>query len=159
MDFSGNGGKFRYFYGLNFPGLPGEDLGNINLNQLLEYEYNLQKEAEDPISGDGNWYYRRSSDEMDGFESVRTRLQEIRDYFIETIRSTNPETGKEFITETAKPELLDAINTMLMRRVYDNLEKFSKPGITQIIKRSWYKDASDPNSEIEWHWSNRAIPN
>jgi hypothetical protein len=41
MDFSGNGGKFRYFYGLNFPGIPGEDLGNINLNQLLEYEYNL----------------------------------------------------------------------------------------------------------------------
>ena len=159
MDFSGNGGKFRYFYGLNFPGLPGEDLGNINLNQLLEYEYNLQKEAEDPISGDGNWYYRRSSDEMDGFESVRTRLQEIRDYFIETTRSTNPDTGKEFVTETAKPELLDAINAMLMRRVYDNLEKFSKPGITQIIKRSWYKDASNPNSEIEWHWSNRAIPN
>ena len=159
MDFSGNGGKFRYFYGLNFPGIPGEDLGNINLNQLLEYEYNLQKEAEDPISGDGNWYYRRSSDEMDGFESVRRRLQEIRDYFIETTRYVNPETGKETVIETATPELLDAINDMLMRRVYDNLEKFSKPGVTQIIKRSWYRDASNADSELEQHWSNRAIPN
>ena len=159
MDFSGNGGKFRYFYGLDFPGIPGEDLGNINLNQLLEYEYNLQKEAEDPISGDGNWYYRRSSGEMDGFESVRRRLQEIRDYFIETSRVVNPDTGKETVIEPATPELLDAINGMLMRRVYDNLEKFSKPGITQIIRRDWYKDAADPNSEVQWHWTNRSIPN
>lgn len=158
MDFSGNGGKFRYFYGLAFPGIPGEDLGNINLNQLLEYEYNLQKEAEDPISGDGNWYYRRSSGEMDGFESVRRRLQEIRDYFIETTKTVNPDTGKETVIETATPELLDAINSMLMRRVYDNMEKFSKPGITQIIRRDWYKDPVNPDSEIEWHWTNRAIP-
>ena len=159
MDFSGNGGKFRYFYGLAFPGIPGEDLGNINLNQLLEYEYNLQKEAEDPISGDGNWYYRRSSGEMDGFESVRRRLQEIRDYFIETTKTVNTDTGKETVIETATPELLDAINGMLMRRVYDNMEKFSKPGITQIIRRDWYKDPTNPDSEIEWHWTNRAIPN
>lgn len=158
MDFSGNGGKFRYFYGLNFPGIPGEDLGNINLNQLLEYEYNLQKEAEDPMSGDGNWFYRRSSGEMDGFESVRRRLKEIRDYFIQTTVSVNPKTKKETVIETATPELLDAINAMLMRRVYDNLEKFSNPGITQIIRRAPYRDASNPNSEIEYHWVNRAIP-
>lgn len=149
MDFSGNGGKFRYFYGLNFPGIPGEDVGNLNLNQLLEYEYNLQKEAEDPISGDGNWYYRTSSDDMDGFESVRRRLGEIRDYFVEDIN------GEDY----AKPELLDAINAMLMRRVYDNMDKFSRPGITQIIKHTWYKNAADENAEVEWHWSNRAIPN
>jgi len=27
-----------------------------------------------------------------------------------------------------------------------------------LIKRQSYKDASDPNSIEEWHWSNRAIP-
>lgn len=149
MDFSGNGGKFRYFYGLEFPGLPGEELNGLNLNQLLEYEYNMQKEAEDPTSGDGNWYYRRNSEQMDGFESVRTRLEQIRDYFIEDRNGI----------DTPRPQLFDAINSMLMRRVYDNMNKFSKPGITQIIKRQSYKDNSDPNSIEEWHWSNRAIPN
>ena len=153
MDFSGNGGKFRYFYGLEFPGIPGEDLGGLNLNQILEYEYNLQKEAEDPMSGDGNWFYRTHSGEMDGFESVRRRLAEIRDYFVDTIEGDE---GK--ISENAKQELYDAINAMLIRRVYDNMNKFSKPGITQLIKRQSYKDASDPNSIEEWHWSNRAIP-
>jgi len=125
MDFSGNGGKFRYFYGLEFPGIPGEDLGGLNLNQILEYEYNLQKEAEDPMSGDGNWFYRTHSGEMDGFESVRRRLAEIRDYFVDTIEGDE---GK--ISENAKQELYDAINAMLIRRVYDNMNKFSKPGIT-----------------------------
>jgi uncharacterized protein (UPF0305 family) len=67
---------------------------------------------------------------MDGFESVRRRLQEVRDYFIKTAKVVNPKTKKETIIETATPELLDAINAMLMRRVYDNMEKFSKPGIT-----------------------------
>lgn len=156
MDFSGNGGKFRYFYGLAFPGLYGEELGDINLNQLLEYEYNLQKEAEDPMYGDGSWLYRTDSSEIDGFESVRTRLKEIRDYFIDTIESPSGDGPR---LENAKPELLDAINAMLIRRVYDNMDKFSKPGITQIIRRQSYKDSSDPNSVEEWHWSNRAIPN
>lgn len=150
MDFSGNGGKFRYFYGLEFPGLPGEDLGGLNLNQILEYEYNEQKEAEDPMFGDGNWQYRVNIEELDGFEGVRTRIQQIKDYFTEELISG---------TAVARQELYDAINTMLIRRVYDNMEKFSKPGITQIIKRQSYKDSLNPNSVEEWHWSNRAIPN
>ncbi len=149
MDFSGNGGKFRYFYGLEFPGIPGEDVGGLNLNQLLEYEYNTQKEAEDPIFGDGTWMYRTSSKDLDGFEAVRRRLQEISDYFVEDVEGV----------QVAKPELYDAINAMLMRRVYDNMDKFSKPGITQIIKRQSLKDGSNPNAVEEWHWSNRAIPN
>lgn len=153
MDFSGNGGKFRYFYGLEFPGIPGEEINGLNLNQLLEYEYNLQKEAEDPMSGDGNWFYRTHSEEMDGFESVRRRLSEIRDYFVNTI-----EGDEGPVSQDAKQELYDAINKMLIRRVYDNMNKFSKPGITQLIKRQSYKDASNPDAIEEWHWSNRAIP-
>lgn len=161
MDFSGNGGKFRYFYGLNFPGLPGEDLGNINLNQLLEYDYNTQKDAEDPTYGAaiGAWAYRTDSEEMDGFEAVRRRLAEIQSYFLNIETVIDPNTKKTTTIKTAKPELLDAINDMLMRRVYDNMDKFSKPGITQMISRGWYKNSSNENAEIEWHWSNRAIPN
>ena len=37
MDFSGNGGKFRYFYDLKIPGF---DYG-YNLNQRLEALYEL----------------------------------------------------------------------------------------------------------------------
>lgn len=155
MDFSGNGGKFRYFYGLEFPGLPGEDLGGLNLNQLLEYEYNTQKEAEDPIFGDGTWMFRTSSKDVDGFENVRRRLGEIREYFVHTTEGTEDTPS----VSTAKPELYDAINAMLIRRVYDNMDKFSKPGVTQIIKRQSLKDNTDPNAVEEWHWSNRAIPN
>jgi hypothetical protein len=44
MDFSGNGGKFRYFYGLKFGGVGVENFNGLNLNQILEYEYIHQQE-------------------------------------------------------------------------------------------------------------------
>jgi len=110
MDFSGNGGKFRYFYGLNYAGSHG-----LNLNQLLEYEYLRQQNEEDPAVGDGVASFREGDQELDGFEAIRARLKEIRNYFFDV-------NGK------AKPELFDAINDMLFKRVDENMQKFSEEG-------------------------------
>lgn len=148
MDFKGNGGKFRYFYGLKYPGLHGEDLVDINLNELLEYEYNRQKESEDPLYGDGMWMYRESDQELDGFETIRRRLEEIRDYYFSGIQGN----------KLANERLYDDINDMLIARVYDDMNKFSQPGVNQLISYKSYKDSSDPNAVEEWHYSNRAIP-
>jgi hypothetical protein len=115
MDFSGNGGKFRYFYGLNYSGREGESLNGLNLNQLLEYEYLRQQNEEDPNVGEGVSSFREGNQELDGFEAVRTRLKEIRSYFFDA-------NGK------AKPELLDAINDMLFKRVDENMQKFLEEG-------------------------------
>lgn len=148
MDFSGNGGKFRYFYGLAYKGSRDENLGELNLNQILEYEYNRQKLEEDPAYGDGTWKFREDSGELDGFETVRQRLEDIKEYYFGNI-----EGGK-----LANRRLYDDINKMLMSRVYDNLREFSKPGENQLISYKYYKDASDPNAVGEWRFVNRAIP-
>lgn len=148
MDFSGNGGKFRYFYGLNYKGLPGEDMNGLNLNQILEFEYNREELAEDPLYGDGTWRFREDDDQLDGFETVRRRLEDIKEYYF----------GEEGNGKLANDVLYDDINRMLMARVYEDMQEFSKPGENQLISYKYYKDASDPNAEGEWRFSNRAIP-
>lgn len=150
MDFSGNGGKFRYFYGLKYPGLYGERLTGLNLNQLLEYEYNRQKEASDPTNGmsDGVWSFREDSTELDGFESIRQRLKEIREYFFE---------NKEAPNRLGSEALYDAINEMLFSRVDDNMEKYSATGESQLIYRS-EEAGQDGIGTGRWYYSNKAIP-
>lgn len=148
MDFSGNGGKFRYFYGLKYKGLYGEDIGDLNLNQLLEYEYKSQQMAEDPLYGDGTWKFRTDDTELDGFESVRRRIEFIRDYYF-----SNPENGK-----MANEVLYDDINDMLFDRVDNDMRMFAQNGENQLIDYSFYRDASDEANEGEWHYRNRAIP-
>lgn len=164
MDFSGNGGKFRYFYGLKYsgfytdsqniamPGISSVQQPNqiLNLNEILEYEYNSQKEAEDPQYGDGLWQFRDGNEDLDGFESVRRRLDEIEDYYLSGVDKNSQ--------RIANDRLYDDINQMLMQRVYEDMQMFSQPGENQLISYKSYKDASDPNSKEEWYYSNRAIP-
>ena len=140
MDFSGNGGKFRYFYGLEYAGLD-----DLNLNQLLEYEYLRQQNEEDPNVGEGVSSFREGNQELDGFEAVRTRLKEIRSYFFDA-------NGK------AKPELFDAINDMLFKRIDENMQSFSNEGSSQIIQHKSYKDPLNPQAETREFYMNRAIP-
>lgn len=144
MDFSGNGGKFRYFYGLKFPGLDGEALDNINLNELLEYEYMRQLQAENPSIGEGVYSIREGEQELDGFEFIRERLKQIRNYY--------------FTNGKPNDVLYEHINNMLFERIDENMKKFSAPGSEQIITYNPYKDPLNPNAKTEYHFYNRAIP-
>lgn len=69
MDFSGNGGKFRYMYDI-LPMRVGKNV--LNLNQQLEYIYEKQK-IEESI-GEASKY----GDNRDGFEAVREFLEDLK---------------------------------------------------------------------------------
>ena len=71
MDFSGNGGLFRYMYGL-------DKSHGCNLNQWLEAQYNLQKRIEqNPEQYGGLSKIRENDNDLDGFELVRKAISEI----------------------------------------------------------------------------------
>ena len=118
MDFSGNGGLFRYFYDI----LKQQDEnGNVfNLNQLLEFAYKRQQIAEDPESEEGVSWFREGSQELDGFELVRRKLAEIEKLYFD-------ETGEP------KDKLYDDVNTMLFARVSDALIQYSQEGNNQLV--------------------------
>lgn len=102
MDFSGNGGKFRYFYDMFISA----ENGRMNLNQKLQWLYNLEK---DLLSGKSINLQNVSDDSLqenmslqdidptltrksdfDGFELVRKELQKIRKmYFTKSGIPTN----------------------------------------------------------------------
>ena len=108
MDFSGNGGKFRYMYDI-LPMRVGKNV--LNLNQQLEYIYEKQK-IEESI-GEASKY----GDNRDGFEAVREFLEDL----------------KHSIDE---PELLyDAINDNLIRMTFADMDEMSKEGALKILEK------------------------
>lgn len=139
MDFSGNGGKFRYFYGLKFGGVGVENFNGLNLNQILEYEYIHQQELQDPEYGVGRFAFREDDKETDGFELVRQKIKEIKQYF----------SNREL--------LYDAINEMLFQSVDDQLQKFSAVGESQLIKQKTNYDVFTGKTD-GFGYVNRAIP-
>jgi len=79
MDFSGNGGKFRYFHqAIN---IKTQDGKTINLNEFLEFVYNYQKHVEKNGTKSGLAKIRDQKDgeylDFDGFELVRKVLTAI----------------------------------------------------------------------------------
>jgi hypothetical protein len=108
MDFSGNGGKFRYMYDI-LPMRVGKNV--LNLNQQLEYIYEKQK-IEESI-GEASKY----GDNRDGFEAVREFLEDL----------------KHAIDE---PELLyDAINDNLIHMTFADMDEMSKEGALKILEK------------------------
>lgn len=146
MMFGGNGGMFRYFYSILYKP-EGEDI-QANLNQLLEYEYN--KQQIDIQDGEGASKYREDSNgDLDGFEGIRKRLQNIKSYYFED-NVDNAENNSIF---TPKQQLLDSINSWLFSLIDTQIDKFSKPGIEQLIRKH-----VDPETNIPIGISNRLIP-
>ena len=83
MDFSGNGGLFRYFYDINTIKDKGSNVG-YNLNQLLELRYNFQKEIENNPGAYGGIAALREEGynrKLDGFELVRSTIKSLKDYY------------------------------------------------------------------------------
>lgn len=111
MNFSGNGGKFRYFYDLFI------DDNKLNLNEELEAAYKQQQLAEDPNYGEGLYKIRKDDQELDGFEFVRDKLDEISAMFED------------------EDYLYNCINSMLMQRVFDSMRNYSEPNTdNQLLK-------------------------
>lgn len=98
MDFSGNGGLFRYMYGL-------DKSHGCNLNQWLEAQYNLQKRIEqNPEQYGGLSKIREDDNDLDGFELVRKAISEIEEQYKNT------------------DKLYDDINRLLFERVDSDLK-------------------------------------
>lgn len=123
MDFSGNGGKFRYFYDMiTFT----DDNGNTyNLNQRLQMLFELQKKIEsgnvknistsDPIHKyiGGLVLGGKNKNDLDGFELIRKELESIREQY--------------FKNGWPSRQIKDNINDVLMKRINEELESLSDP--------------------------------
>lgn len=124
MDFSGNGGKFRYFYDIIH-------INNLNLNQYLEYLYKLEQQI---IDGAVNIKDAKISDpltlatirdldanadsveDLDGFELIRS--------YLESMRNTYYEQGTDTAVEFANGKgIFDRINNYLIQMVEAELDE------------------------------------
>lgn len=119
MDFSGNGGKFRYLYDIPFPEM------QYNLNQMLEGLFELQKKIEsgqtlNRAKKEGDIAPYIGTDVLnvknpDGFELIREYLKDLKKTYFKK-------------GGIAKPELLNAINKKLVDQTEEELFRISRPG-------------------------------
>ena len=83
LEFGGNGGLFRYMYGIDMS-------HGCNLNQYLEALYNQQRKIEEnPLQYGGIAQLKEDGKPLDGFELIRKALSDIESKFsnIETLRT------------------------------------------------------------------------
>ena len=83
LEFGGNGGLFRYMYGIDMS-------HGCNLNQYLEALYNQQRKIEEnPKQYGGVDSIKEGKNELDGFELIRKALSDIESKFsnTETLRT------------------------------------------------------------------------
>lgn len=129
LDFSGNGGKFRYMYDIQIEG------HSKNLNHHLQALFELQKKIEagnvldrSKQEGDVAPYIAMyealgKKENYDGFELIREYLKQLRKDCV----------GKGDINKTA---LLDGINNKLVNMTLSELERLSLPGPLQLVEYS-----------------------
>lgn len=78
LEFGGNGGLFRYMYGIDMS-------HGCNLNQYLEALYNQQRKIEEnPLQYGGIAQLKEDEKPLDGFELVRKALLDIESKFKDT---------------------------------------------------------------------------
>lgn len=162
MDFSGNGGKFRYFYNLGITAIDSkfdfkDKDGNqiTNINQILEALYNLEqgiikntvKRPGEQNEGLGTAttldnLHKNDNTDLDGFELIRQYLQQLRNQVIKN------EFGGLQELDDSEGGLLDCINQSLVEQVESELKFLSQPGPLQLV----YKDAATGQ------YINKAIP-
>ena len=131
MDFSGNGGKFRYFYDTYLFATDEVEVDGkiqdgpvLNMNQYLQFLYEKQQQmmkdgvTRAEILKRGDSQDKQSTNELDGFELIRG--------FLEGLNET---------LKTDRKSVEDLINDMLMGVVDRELENLSQSdGIYQPIK-------------------------
>lgn len=127
LDFSGNGGKFRYFYDIMkylYPeGINGFKFGNFN--QYLEFLYKAQQHMEENAGTDvkpgevfaetttGSLYERNPKTneilELDGFELIRDFLSKLKNTYFD-------DWGGHAKSGSASAEMLNAFNRKLIEQ-------------------------------------------
>lgn len=139
MDFSGNGGKMRYFYDVPEINIGRYSFqGGTNLNQALELLFNLQKKIENSevdidstnpaqLTTKAKLSDIRSlsndSKELDGFELIRDYLNNLKkSLFKEDLGLTYP-----------RQQFSDSINDYLVNRTLQELHAISQPGPLQLV--------------------------
>ena len=149
LDFSGNGGKFRYFYDIPFDYMNGNKQ-RINLNQTLEVLYKLEqkilsgelKEIKGlDIPGDGVNKKIKKADlgkNPDGFELIRQYLNNLQKRYV-----------KGLLGGAATNELLDNINSILMARTEESMQFVTEDGssfqLGELNKDGKYMPLSIPS--------------
>lgn len=141
MDFSGNGGKFRYFYDVL-------KINGMNLNEMLQFEYNRQKAIESGEYKSKNgiaWLYE-DENELDGFELIRKFLNNVeQQYFGEA-------TDEQLSTPRQKLER--DITAFLNTIVDSELKELSKPGslnMVTMMEDGRYKARAIPYQILDWY--------
>lgn len=141
MDFSGNGGKFRYFYDIY-------KINGMNLNEMLQFEYNRQKaiESGEYKSKHGIAWLYEDENELDGFELIRKFLNDIESrYFGEA----DPQK-----LSTPAQNLEQDITTFLNTLVDSELSELAKPGSINMVERledGRYKARAIPYQILDWY--------
>lgn len=141
MDFSGNGGKFRYFYNITPDYIKGYDVDEqLNLNQILQAIFEAQKKFETPgfkatedDNSVANGYdisqlraLRSDKSELDGFELVRDYLKKLREYAVEE---------ENLGINKYSKDILNSVNSFIHRGVTNELELLSENGPLQMVKK------------------------
>lgn len=138
LQFGGNGGIFRYFYGLKH--YKDKNGNTINLNQMLQAAFEMQKQIEDPNSDEQVSWLRefdenREQLDLDGFELVRKELKNIRNFYFSPDGEAND-------------VLYDHINNLLFNKIEEatgvNLDTGVvhkgelNSGDTELLRRNTY---------------------
>lgn len=150
LDFSGNGGKFRYFYDLGitaphsikfYKTVNGKKVQVTNLNQILQSLFTLQQRIESDKQSEKVYVDENKqntvgiekllglredkSGELDGFELIRDYLKQLRSSVV----------SKALTIETYDEGLLSAINDKLQTLVRSELETLSQDGPLHLIDK------------------------
>ena len=140
MDFSGNGGKFRYFYDVC-------KIDGMNLNELLQFEFNRQKAVESGQYKSKNgiaWLYE-DENELDGFELVRKRLNDIEQRYF----------GKTSTNGVSSAQILNEDMTRFLNNIVDQeMKELSKPGSLNIVTKledGRYDSRAIPYQILDWY--------
>ena len=140
MDFSGNGGKMRYFYDVPTVNISRYGFQHgTNINQALELLFNLQKKIENSevdvnssnpaqLTTKAKLSDIRSiageSEELDGFELIRDYLDNLKkSLFKDNLGLTYP-----------RQQFTDRINEYLVNKTLQELQVISQPGPLQLVE-------------------------
>lgn len=141
MDFSGNGGKFRYFYDIY-------KINGMNLNEMLQFEYNRQQAIESGAykSKHGIAWLYEDENELDGFELIRRFLDQVEQRYF----------GKPSEQKLTTPEenLTNDITTYLNTIVDSELKELARPGSLNMVTQledGRYVSRAIPYQILDWY--------
>lgn len=159
MDNSGNGGKFRYFYDILKFDVNGQML---NINEYLDYLYEVQKEIEQNPTKYGGVDGLADSEgaNLDGFELVRKGLQEIElrleslsdfnvNQYFEGLVDLEIKTLEEHFPQIIGRDSNGLIrNTGIPKQILNSVEERTKARVGREIELLYLENVGDPDAPL-----------